>query len=115
MGRKARDVCNAESVNEATAEAASILSGDLAVVSAMMRANLEAANAAGDEDTQERLFEDAMRLVDAAARLAEALSRVKGERRQTISVERKGANTETASKTAAIAPQFAPNKRAQAW
>jgi hypothetical protein len=115
MGRKTHEVSNAETVNAATAEAARILTADLAAVSAMMRANLKAASEADDYDEQEKLFEDAMRLVDAAARLSEALARVKGELRQTISVERTAGGFERVPKSTEIAPQFAPNKMAMLY
>jgi hypothetical protein len=50
MGRKTNDVSNAETLNRATAEAARILTANLAAVSAMMRGNLKALGETEDYD-----------------------------------------------------------------
>ncbi|HEY4265449.1 MAG TPA: hypothetical protein VGM72_09030 [Micropepsaceae bacterium] len=113
MGGKTNDVSNAEAVNAATAEAARIMTANLAAVSDMLQTSLKAADEVEDWDDQQAHLENALRLAEAAARLSEAFARVKGELRQTISVERSSESAERAPKASGIAPQFAPNKITQ--
>jgi len=100
MGRKTWAAGSAEKLNQATAEAARILSGDLAALSATMQAYLRASGQAKDAYARAELFNQAMELVNAAAKLGETIGKVKGEMRQHISVERYPDRTEIAPKSA---------------
>ena len=102
MGRKTQATTSAEKLNAATAEAARILSADIAYLSKMMREFIDAAQEAKDKFARADLFNRAMELPPVAARFGEVLGRLNGETRQHISVERAPKSTE-------IAPQNAPN------
>ena len=106
MGRKTNQARSTDKLNQATAEAARILSSDLAYLSKMMREFIGAALQAKDKFARADLFNRAMELPPIAASLGDTIGRLNGETRQTISVERAPKSTE-------IAPQFAPNKPAR--
>ncbi len=106
MGRYTKKRSTAEKLNEATAEAAHVLTGALAVYGDVLKAYVRDAGQSKDYDECQSLLETARGLVKPMVRLSEALAQVKGEVRQKILVERVAKSTE-------IAPESAPNKPAQ--
>lgn len=106
MGRKSQETTTAEKLNEATAEAARILSLNLVACSKAMQAYLTSATDEEGWDERETFIQRAIELANTTAKLGDTIGRLNGETRQTISVERAPKSTE-------IAPQFAPNKIAR--
>ena len=104
MGRKTQSTHTAEKLNAAVAEAARLLSLDLARCSAVMRATLEEAGKPVVWDRSE-VISRAVKLAHASAKLAACIGQLNGTR-QTINVERSAPRTE-------IAPQSAPNNTAR--
>ena len=88
MGRKTIEAMSADRLIAASAEAAEVLSGDLAACSRMMRFYLEAAAATDDEDVRTEHIHCATELAGAVAKLSGGLAQVRGETRQQISVKR---------------------------
>ena len=98
MGRKTIEEAGAARLSQASAEAAGILSGDLAACS-----YLDAAAETEDEDVRAEFIHCATELAGAVAKLSAAMAQMRGETRQHIRVERSASmhpNT----------PQNAPNK-----
>lgn len=104
MGRRTYEAEGADRLNQATGDAARILSGDLAACSKMLRAMLEMAAAEEGRDEKLAVIQGAVELAGAAVKMGDTIGRLKGEIRQHISVERNGEPT-------ANAPQFAPKTR----
>ena len=102
MGRKSQETTTAEKLNEATAEAARILSLNLVACSKAMQAYLTSATDEEGWDERETFIQRAIELANTTAKLGDTIGRLNGETRQTISVERAPKSTE-------IAPQSAPN------
>ena len=105
MGRKTNSQNNSQTLHHATAEAARILSQDLAAYSAVL--NLCLKEAAEEEDHYDRdgLIETAGAVALSMAKLGDTIGGLNGELRQHISVERNAPRTE-------IAPKSAPNSAA---
>ena len=113
MGRKTQATTTTEKLNEATAEAARILSLNLAACSKAMQDYLDFA---GDEegwDERETFIQRAIELANTTAKLGDTIGRLNGETRQHISVERNSGSVESAPKSTEIAPQNAPNNIAR--
>jgi hypothetical protein len=103
MGRKTIEGTAADRLTQASAEAAAILSGDLAACRRMMRSYLDAAAETQDEDVRAEFIHCATELVGAVAKLSTGLAQVRGETRQYIRVARPAPMHPNA-------PQNAPNK-----
>jgi len=104
MGRKTYAAAAGDMLKSVTAEAARILTGDLAACSRVIQDSLEASKEADSWDDKEALVQRAIAIANAAARLGEAIAHIKSETRQLISVERNAPGT-------AIAPKSAPKNR----
>ena len=106
MGRKTQAARHADKLDRAAADAAALMSANIAKMSGQMEALLSAAGASQDEGERMSLLARFGELVDAQAKLGQTIARMRGEIRQRISVHRT-ANADP------NAPQLPPNVEAQ--
>ena len=106
MGRRTETARHADKLDQAAADAAALMSANIAKIGGQMEGFLLAARNCTNQGQRTYLFSHVGELIDAQVKLGQTIAKMRGEIRQRISVHKTSAS---AANHAANAPKSAPN------